>query len=121
MLNAALGVGPGQEAEAPITAIQKLYGRMNGFDRTAISVFEMSEASAVQAIALARLLDLDEKKINPDGGAVVRGHPLAASGAVLVTRLFSRLIRQEASDAQYGVATLGANGGLGLAALFERV
>lgn len=121
MLNAALGVGPGQEAEAPITAIQKLYGRMNGFDRTAISVFEMSEASAVQALALARLLDLDEKKINPDGGAVVRGHPLAASGAVLVTRLFSRLIRQESADAQYGVATLGANGGLGLAALFERV
>ena len=121
--NAALGVEPGQEGEAPIAAVQKLYGRLNGFDRSGISVFEMSEASAVQAIALGRQLGLDEARINPDGGAVVRGHPLGASGAVLVTRLFSRLVRNEARPrkARYGVAALGANGGLGLAALFERV
>lgn len=122
MLSAALGVEPGQEAEAPISAMQKLYGRMNGFDRSSISVFEVSEASAVQAIALGRMLGVDETAINPDGGAVVRGHPLAASGAVLVARLFSRLVRQDKSRAsRYGVAALGANGGLGLAALFERV
>jgi len=121
--NAALGVEPGQEGEAPIAAVQKLYGRLNGFDRSGISVFEMSEASAVQAIALGRQLGLDEARVNPDGGAVVRGHPLGASGAVLVTRLFSRLVRNEARPrkARYGVAALGANGGLGLAALFERV
>jgi len=101
--------------------VQKLYGRLNGLDRTAISVFELSESSAVQAIALCRMLDLDETKVNPDGGAVVRGHPLGASGAVLVARLFSRLVRNEgARGARYGVAALGANGGLGLAALFER-
>ena len=121
-LNAALGVEPGEEAGAPIAAVQKLYGRMNGFDRSTISVFELSEASAVQAIALSRQLGLDEAKINPDGGAVVRGHPLGASGAVLVTRLFSRLVRNadRARGPRYGVAALGANGGLGLAALFER-
>ncbi len=122
VVNAALGVEPGQEGAAPIAAVQKLYGRLNGFDRSTISAFELSEASAVQAIALCRELGLDEAKINPDGGAVVRGHPLGASGAVLVTRLFSRLVRngQKARGPHYGVAALGANGGLGLAAMFER-
>ena len=122
VVNAALGVEPGQEAEAPIAAVQKLYGRLNGLDRSTISVFELSEASAVQVIALCRQLGLEEAKVNPDGGAVVRGHPLGASGAVLVTRLFSRLVRsaERARGPRYGVAALGANGGLGLAALFER-
>lgn len=122
VVNAALGVEPGQEAEAPIVAVQKLYGRLNGLDRSAISIFELSEASAVQAIALCRQLGIDDAKLNPDGGAVVRGHPLGASGAVLVTRLFSRLVRGEprVKGVRYGVAALGANGGLGLAALFER-
>ena len=120
-LNAALGVEPGQEAEAPIAALHKLYGRMNGLDRSTITAFELSEASAVQVIALCRQLGLDEAAVNPDGGAVVRGHPLGASGAVLVARLFSRLVRHaEKRGARYGVAALGANGGLGLAALFER-
>jgi acetyl-CoA C-acetyltransferase len=122
VVNAALGVEPGQEAEAPIAAVQKLYGRLNGLDRSTISIFELSEASAVQAIALCQQLGIDETKLNPDGGAVVRGHPLGASGAVLVTRLFSRLVRGEprVKGTRYGVAALGANGGLALAALFER-
>jgi acetyl-CoA C-acetyltransferase len=122
VVNAALGVEPGQEAEAPIAAVQKLYGRLNGLDRSTISAFELSEASAVQAIALCRQLGLEEARVNPDGGAVVRGHPLGASGAVLVTRLFTRLVRyaERARGPRYGVAALGANGGLGLAALFER-
>src|SRR5690606_36606320 len=51
VFNAALAVEPGQEAQAPIAAVQKLYGRLNVLDRTAISAFELSEASAVQAIA----------------------------------------------------------------------
>jgi acetyl-CoA C-acetyltransferase len=122
VVNAALGVEPGREAEAPIAAVQKLYGRLNGLDRSTISVFELSEASAVQAIALCRQLGLEDAKVNPDGGAVARGHPLGASGAVLVTRLFSRLVRsgERTRGPRYGVAALGANGGLGLAALFER-
>ena len=122
VLNAALGVEPGHESEAPIAALHKLYGRMNGLDRSTITAFELSEASAVQVIALCRQLGLDDAVVNPDGGAVVRGHPLAASGAVLVARLFSRLVRyEERRGPRYGVAALGANGGLGLAALFERV
>jgi acetyl-CoA C-acetyltransferase len=85
-------------------------------------VFEVSESSSAQEIALAELLNIDPAKINPDGGAIARGHPLGASGAVLVVRLFTSLVRAgDAKRGRYGVATLGAIGGLGLAALFEAV
>lgn len=119
---AALGVSPGNDTEAPIEAMRKLYGRLNGFKRDEIGVFELSESSAAQEIALAELLKVDPAKINPDGGAIARGHPLGAAGAVLVVRLFSSLVRAPRPQAgRYGVATLGAVGGLGLAALFEAV
>ena len=121
--SAAQGVAPDAEADAPIAAMKKLYGRLNGFDRSAVGVVEMSETSAAQALALANALGIDPDALNPDGGALVRGHPLGASGAVLVVRLFSRLARNGAagSSASYGVVTQGTIGGLGLAALFEAV
>ncbi|MCC7250612.1 thiolase family protein [Hyphomicrobium sp.] len=119
---AALGVPPGNDGEAPIAAMRKLYDRLNGFRREDIGVFEISESSAAQEIALAEELGVDPGKINPHGGAIARGHPLGAAGAVLVVRLFSSLVRgKEAPPGRYGVATLGAIGGLGLAALFEAV
>ncbi len=102
--------------------MQKLYHRLNGFDRKAVRVVEMSEATAAQAIALAGQLDLDPDVVNPDGGAIVRGHPLGAAGAVLAVRLFTRMARSKGKDGpRCGVVVLGALGGLGLAALFERV
>jgi acetyl-CoA C-acetyltransferase len=120
--SAARGVPPEREADAPISAAQKLYGRLNGFDRSAIRSVEMSESSAVQALALVRELEIEDSIINADGGAIVRGHPLGASGAVLVVRLFSRLVRQAGADRHgFGLAAQGAIGGLGLAALFEAV
>jgi acetyl-CoA C-acetyltransferase len=119
---AARGVPPGSDGEAPIAAMRKLYDRLNGFKRDDIGVFELSESSAAQEIALADLFNVDPARINPDGGAVARGHPLGAAGAVLVVRLFSDLVRTPRPKAgRYGVATLGAIGGLGLAALFEAV
>ncbi len=82
----------------------------------------MSESSAAQAIAWRKRSELDPDRINPDGGAVVRGHPFGAAGAVLVVRsLHRRMVRREEGVAlelsRYGVATLGAIGGMGLAAL----
>ena len=119
---AARGVPPGSDGEAPIAAMRKLYDRLNGFKRDDIGVFELSESSAAQEIALADLFNVDPARINPDGGAIARGHPLGAAGAVLVVRLFSDLVRTPRPKAgRYGVATLGAIGGLGLAALFEAV
>lgn len=119
---AALGMAPGDDGEAPAAAVLKLYGRLNGAKPADIGVFELSESSAAQEIALSELLEIDPAAINPDGGAIARGHPLGAAGAVLVVRLFSTLVRRpDAKAGRYGVATLGAIGGLGLAALFEAV
>lgn len=122
LASAAQGVAPAAEADAPIYAMQKLYKRLNGFDRTAIRAVELGETSAAQAIALMNAFDIDDGIVNSDGGAIVRGHPVGASGAVLVVRLFSRLVRrQDASRNGYGAVTQGAVGGLGIAALFEAV
>ncbi|MFA9474692.1 MAG: acetyl-CoA C-acyltransferase [Filomicrobium sp.] len=114
------GVPPDNEAGAPMEAMQKLYDRLEGFNPKDIGLIELSETSAAQAIAFCSSLGLEDDLINPDGGAVVRGHPLAAAGAVLVVRLFSRMVRQKTEDRlQFGVAALGAIGGIGVAALFE--
>jgi acetyl-CoA C-acetyltransferase len=121
LASAARGVRPDAEAGAPIEAMRKLYARLNGFNPKDIGVVEISESSAAQALALGESLGLDDDILNPDGGAVVRGHPLGAAGAVLVVRLFTSMVRSASPKRpRYGVATLGTVGGMGLAALFER-
>jgi acetyl-CoA C-acetyltransferase len=119
--HSAHGVSPSEEASAPIVAMQKLSGRLNGYKTADIGVVEMSESSAAQAIALMQSLELNEDVLNPDGGAIARGHPYGAAGAVLVSRLFTRMARSEGEGPKLGVATLGVLGGMGLAAAFERV
>ena len=117
---AARGVAPDDEASAPLEAMKKLKERMNGYKPADIGVVEMSESSAAQAIALIQGFELDEDVLNPDGGAIARGHPYGAAGAVLVARLFTRMARAE-DETKLGVATLGVLGGMGFAALFEAV
>jgi acetyl-CoA C-acetyltransferase len=120
--SAAQGVAPDNEAGAPIEAMKKLYTRLNGVARDDIRVVEMSESSAAQALALADSLAIDEARINPEGGAIARGHPYGAAGAVIVVRLFTDLVKAKKGDgARHGVVTLGTIGGMGLAALFEAV
>ncbi|RTL60571.1 MAG: hypothetical protein EKK41_28445 [Hyphomicrobiales bacterium] len=94
----------------------------NGSAKPIPQIIETSEASAAQAIALAAALGLPEDAVNPAGGAVVRGYPLGASGAVSLVRLFSDLVRSKSAHAPvFGAVTQGAAGGLGVAALFERI
>ena len=121
--NASLGVTPDQEAGAPVEAMKKLYERTSGFNPKDIGIVELGETSAAQAIVFSASLGIDENILNPDGGEVVRGHPFAAAGAVLVVRLFTRMARNHEDDTRpkFGVCTLGAIGGIGVAALFERV
>lgn len=119
--HAARGTAPDNEAAAPIEAMQKLKAGFNGYRPSDIGVIEMSESSAAQAIALIRSLEVDEDLVNPDGGALARGHPFAAASSVLVARLFTRLARGENTGPPLGIATLGVAGGMGLAALFEAV
>jgi len=118
----AQGVRPDNEPSAPIEAMKKLKAQLKGYKSTDIGVIEMSESSAAQAIAFAQNLDIGENLVNPDGGAIARGHPFGAAGAVLVTRLFTRMARnKDAKGPELGVATLGVVGGMGVAALFESV
>jgi acetyl-CoA C-acetyltransferase len=117
------GVGAGDEALAPVTALKKLLAHANsGFTREQLGLVEMSEVSAAQALALRDAFDLDEEELSPDGGALARGHPLGAASAVSVVRLFTGMARsRQRPRPRFGAVTQGAIGGLGVAALFEGV
>jgi acetyl-CoA C-acetyltransferase len=71
-------------------------------------------------LASLDVLEIPLDKVNTGGGALAFGHPYGASGAVLVTRLFTRLVRNRTTRGSgRGLALIGAAGGLGVAALFE--
>lgn len=80
---------------------------------------EFTEAFAGQALACLDASGVDERTASQDGGAIALGHPWGASGAVLVVRLFSRLVR--AGRGRTGLAALSSGGGLGVAARWEVV
>jgi acetyl-CoA C-acetyltransferase len=82
-----------------------------------IAMFEVNEAFAAVAVAVGRELKIPEEKLNPVGGAVALGHPIGASGAILLVKLLHELARQQA---RYGLVTLCIGGGMGIAAVFER-
>ena len=101
----------------PIPATEALLAR-TGLGIDDIDVFEVNEAFASVAVAVARELNIPDEKLNPVGGAVALGHPIGASGAVLVVKLLHELQRR---NAKYGMATLCIGGGMGIAAVFERM
>ncbi len=116
----ALGVAPADDGEAPMLAIAALGRRHAGLTIAAMDAIELGETSAAQAIAFVARTGLPESLVNADGGQIARGQPGAASGAVLVVRLFSRMVRAETS-ARCGIAVIGGSGGQVTAGLFERV
>jgi acetyl-CoA C-acetyltransferase len=81
-------------------------------------VVEFNEAFAGQALACLDAVGLDECTASPDGGAIALGHPWGASGAVLVVRLFARLVRDRTGE-RTGLAALSAGGGVGVATTWE--
>ena len=83
-----------------------------------LDVVEANEAFASIAIAVGRDLQVPEEKLNPRGGAVALGHPVGATGAVLTVKVLHELQR---INGQYGLVTLCIGGGMGIAAIFERV
>ena len=84
-----------------------------------IDALEFNEAFAAQVLACADALDLDEHRLCPRGGAISLGHPWGASGAILLVRLFSRLVREGAG--RYGLAAISIGGGQGSAVVVEAV
>jgi acetyl-CoA C-acetyltransferase len=117
--SSVVGVAPDREAFAAEAATERLMRSNGGLDIGNLDAIELSETSAAQLIAYARHFGLAEARINTGGGAIARGHPLAAAGAVLVVRLFSELVRAKPEGQHRALATLSAIGGLGVAAVFQ--
>ena len=83
-----------------------------------IDLFELNEAFASVVLRYQRLLDIPDDKINVNGGAIAMGHPIGATGAMILGTLIDEMERREA---RYGLATLCAGGGIGIATIIERV
>ncbi|MGI4985061.1 MAG: acetyl-CoA C-acyltransferase [Janthinobacterium lividum] len=115
----ALGVAPEQPMLAAEAATRRLL-RRHGLCIGDLAVLELHDAFAAQALAFAAAFDIAPERLNRRGGGLGRGHPIGASGAVSLVRLLADLERDEAPGALGLVAVAGA-GGIGSAALFERV
>ncbi len=102
--------------EGPIPASKMALGKA-GLTLDQMDVIESNEAFAAQAIAVARALDLDMDKTNPNGGAIALGHPIGCSGAFLATKAVYELHR---TSGRYALVTMCIGGGQGIAAIFER-
>ncbi|SHJ48263.1 acetyl-CoA C-acetyltransferase [Palleronia salina] len=109
-----LGADPANPAAAPDAAIAQVLDRA-GIGPGGLSRIELMEAYAAQAMATARALSLPEERMNVGGGALARGHPIGASGAVNLVRLVHEL----ACAPGLGLAAIAAAGGLGTAVLID--
>jgi acetyl-CoA C-acetyltransferase len=121
----SIGSDPAMPALAPVTAVRDLM-RRHGLARGGIAAVELMEAYAVQALVTVDALSLDPGRLNSLGGALARGHPIGASGAILAVHLFDRLLSQQTPAASlaegpdcHGLAMIAAAGGLGSALLLK--
>ncbi len=112
---AVAGVDPQLMGIGPVPAVRRLAAR-TGVPATEVERVELNEAFAAQALAVVRELDLDQQRVNVDGGAIAMGHPLGASGARLVVSLVHALRRRGGGR---GIATMCVGVGQGQAALFR--
>lgn len=113
----AAGVDPRYPGIGPVPAVRKLLCRQ-GLTIGDVDIVEFNEAFAAQVLASLQELQLPADKVNPGGGALALGHPYGASGAILMTRLYSEMLQ---TPYKRGIATLGIGGGMGLAVLMEAV
>ena len=111
------GVEPAYMGMGPVPATQLALARA-GLGVSDIDLVESNEAFAAQACAVATELGFEPLKTNPNGGAIALGHPVGATGAIIVTKLVHELRR---TGGRYGLATMCIGGGQGIAALFERI
>lgn len=118
--SASAGVEPRLLGTGPVPAVRRLLARNPGLALGDIDLVEFNEAFAAQVLACLDTLVIPQERVCIGGGALAIGHPYGASGAILVTRLFSELLFPPAGAApRRGLATLGIGGGLGLATLLE--
>ncbi len=113
---AIAGVEASIMGDGPIPATQIALKRA-GLSLDQIDLIEANEAFAAQALAVGKGLGLDPAKTNPNGGAIALGHPVGATGAVIVTKLLHEMQR---TQARYGIATMCIGGGQGITTIWER-
>ena len=111
------GVPPELMGIGPIAAIPKAIKKA-GLKKEDIDLFELNEAFAAQSLAVLRTLELDESKVNVNGGAIALGHPLGCTGSKLTTQLIYEMARRKS---KYGMVTMCIGGGMGGAAIFENL
>jgi acetyl-CoA acyltransferase len=111
------GVPPELMGIGPITAIPKAL-KVAGLSLNDIDLIELNEAFAAQSLAIMRRLELDEGKVNVNGGAIALGHPLGCTGSKLTTQLIYEMGRRKS---KYGMVTMCIGGGMGAAAIFENL
>jgi len=111
------GVDPAVMGIGPVPAMQIAMKRA-GISADDLDAVESNEAFAAQACAVNDLLGLPAEKVNPNGGAVALGHPIGATGAIIMTKLVHELQR---SGGKLGAATMCIGGGQGIAVIVETV
>ncbi len=114
---AVAGVDPSLMGAGMIPA-SRLAMKKAGLTVDDLDAVEANEAFSSIAIAVGRELEVPEEKMNPVGGAVALGHPIGATGAVRTVKILHHLAR---TNGRYGLVTLCIGGGMGIAAIFERV
>ncbi|MEL6264141.1 MAG: beta-ketothiolase BktB [Pseudomonadota bacterium] len=110
------GVRPEVMGLGPIPAVSRLFERI-GLGKDDFDVVESNEAFAAQACAVNKGLGLDTAKVNPNGGAIALGHPIGATGAILVLKALAEL---ERIGGRRALVTMCIGGGQGIAVAFER-
>jgi acetyl-CoA C-acetyltransferase len=113
---ASCGVDPKIMGIGPVPATRKVLER-TGRSLGDVGVVELNEAFAAQALAVIDELGLDEERVNPNGGAIALGHPIAATGAAITVKALAEMAR---GDHELGLVTLCIGGGQGIALLLGR-
>ncbi|MBN2973348.1 acetyl-CoA C-acetyltransferase [Roseomonas aeriglobus] len=114
---ANIGDDPTLMLNAPVPAARKVLAKA-GLTKDDIDLWEINEAFAVVAEKFIRDLELDRSKVNVNGGSIALGHPIGATGAILIGTVLDEL---ERTGGRYGLVTMCAAGGMAPAIIIERV
>ena len=113
----SVGVEPSLMGLGPIDAVKLALKKAN-WKKDEVDLFEINEAFASQSIVVIKELNIDEKKVNVNGGAIALGHPIGASGTRILVTLIYEMQRQ---NKKKGCATLCIGGGMGIAICVEKI
>ncbi|AQS56326.1 thiolase family protein [Novibacillus thermophilus] len=117
LAQAVAGVRPDVMGIGPVPATKKAL-KIAGLKLEDIDLIELNEAFAAQTLAVMREMGLDHNRVNVNGGAIALGHPIGATGAILMTKLIHALERRKV---RYGLVSLCIGGGQGISCIVENL